>query len=147
MGCFSALRIPFSPPTSDTPLIVRSVEYVGEDHPAAIKQTVVVPVAQLPLRNKVALHKFKILAGVRWTPDPPKNAGVGPNETGREHGYIKISCEDFPDPAQNLKWASDMIDRLIAEANVSFVGFFVRYSPNRMSCTDWEEVYGRPSRH
>jgi hypothetical protein len=122
-----ALRRPFIPPTSATPLIVRSVDYAGEVHPATIKRTVVVPVAQLPLRDVDAMHKFKILAGVRWTPDPPKDAGVGPNETGREHGYIKVSCEDFPEPAQNLKWASDVIDRLIAEANVSSVDLFVCY--------------------
>lgn len=79
------------------------------------------PVAQLPLRDEDAIHKFKILAGPRWTPDPPKDAGVGPNEANREHGYMKISCEDFPEPAQNLKWASDVIERLIAEANVSTI--------------------------
>lgn len=111
------LRRPFTPPTSATPIIVRSIDYAGEEHPATNKQTIVVPVAQLPLRDEDAMHKFKVLAGVRWTPDPPKDAGVGPNETGREHGYIKISCEDFPHPAQNLKWASDVIDRLIEEAN------------------------------
>jgi small subunit ribosomal protein S35 len=110
-------RVPFTPPTSATPLIVRSVDYAGEEHPATIKRTVVVPVAQLPLRDEDAIHKFKILAGVRWTPVPPKDAGVGPNETGREHGYIKIACEDFPEPAQNLKWASDVIERLLKEAN------------------------------
>lgn len=43
---------------------------------------------------------------------------MGLNEAGKEHGYIKISCEDFPHPAQNLKWASDVIDRLVTEANV-----------------------------
>jgi len=112
-----ALRAPFTPPTSATPLIVRSVDYIGEEHPATIKRTIVVPIAQLPLRDEDAMHKFKVLAGVRWTPDPPKDAGVGLNENGREHGYIKISCEDFPEPAQNLKWASDVIDRLIEEAN------------------------------
>ncbi|KAF7985267.1 hypothetical protein HWV62_6401 [Athelia sp. TMB] len=112
-----ALRQPFKPPTSKTPLIVRSVDYAGEQHPALNKRTVVVPISQLPLRDGDAIHKFKVLAGPRWSPEPPKDAGVGPNESDREHGYMKISCEDFPEPAQNLKWASDVIDRLISEAN------------------------------
>ena len=111
-------RKPFTPPTNQ-PLIVRSIDYAGEKHPATTKRTVVVAVGQLPLKNADAIHKFKILAGVRWTPHPPKDGGVGPRETGREHGYIKISCEDFPQSAQNLKWISDVIDKLIAEANVS----------------------------
>lgn len=112
------LRKPFTPPTN-RPLIVRSIDYAGEKHPVTAKRTVVVAIGQLPLKNVDAVHKFKVLAGVRWTPDPPKDGGVGPRETGREHGFIKISCEDFPQPAQNLKWISDVIDKLIAEANVS----------------------------
>lgn len=95
------------------------MDYAGEQHPATNKRTMVVPVAQLPLRDENAIHKFKVLAGPRWTPEPPKDAGIGPNESDRVHGYIKIACEDFPEPAQNLKWASDIIDRLIIEANVS----------------------------
>jgi len=118
-----SLRRDFTPPTSATPIIVRSIDYAGEEHPATSKRTIVAPIAQLPLRDNDARHKFKVLAGVRWTPDPPKDAGVGPNETERKHGYIKISCEDFPHPAQNLKWASDVIDRLIAEANDSADSF------------------------
>lgn len=125
--------MPFTPPTSDTPLIVRSIDYAGEEHPATTKRTVVVPVAKLPLRDQAAAHKFKVLAGVRWTPEPPKDAGVGPNETGKEHGYFKISCQDFPEPAQNLKWASDVIDRLIAEANVSCANLAISCISNLIS--------------
>lgn len=94
------------------------IDYAGEEHPATVKRSVVVPVGQLPLQGDDAIHKIKLLAGPRWTPDPPSDSGVGPNEPDREHGYIKISCEDFPKPAMNLKWASDALDRLIAEANV-----------------------------
>ena len=84
-----------------------------------LKRTIVTPVAHLPLKNDAAIHKFKLLAGVRWSPEPPKDSGIDQDEPGKEHGYIKISCEDFPRPAMNLKWASDALDRLIAEANVS----------------------------
>jgi small subunit ribosomal protein S35 len=95
------------------------VDYAGEEHPATVKRSIVVSVGQLPLRGDDAIHNIKLLAGSRWTPEPPLDSGVGPNEPDREHGYIKISCEDFPKPAMNLKWASDALDRLIAEANVA----------------------------
>ncbi|OSC99475.1 hypothetical protein PYCCODRAFT_1438264 [Trametes coccinea BRFM310] len=112
-----AYRKPFVPPDASQPLIVRSISYGGEPHPAAAKRTIVVPVARLPLKNEQAIHKFKVLAGVRWTPDPPTDSGLGPEEGGGEHGYFKISVEDFPKAAMNLKWASDTIDRLLAAAN------------------------------
>ena len=50
--------------------------------------------------------------------EPPKDAGVGKEEDVGNQGFVKISCEDFPSPAMNLKWASDALDRLIAAANV-----------------------------
>ncbi|PFH50789.1 hypothetical protein AMATHDRAFT_60439 [Amanita thiersii Skay4041] len=113
-----AFRRPFKPPTSDTPIVVRSITYAGEEHPAAAKRVIVVPVDQLPLKDNDAIHKLKLLAGPRWTPNPPADAGVSDIELWG-NGYIKISCEDFPKPAQNLKWASDTLDRLIMEANSS----------------------------
>ncbi|KAH9837028.1 mitochondrial ribosomal subunit protein-domain-containing protein, partial [Rhodofomes roseus] len=112
-----AYRKPFVPPSPATPLVVRSIAYGGEDHPAIRKRTVVVPVARLPLKDEAAIHKFKLLAGTRWTPEPPANSGVSPLEETQEHGYFSISCEDFPVGAQNLKWASDALDRLLTEAN------------------------------
>lgn len=112
-----AFRKPFVPPSASTPLVVRSVDYAGENHPATVKRSVVVPVARLPLKNEAAIHKAKLLAGVRWSIEPPKNSGVQCNSEEGKHGYIKISCEDFPRPSMNLKWISDTIDRLVAEAN------------------------------
>ncbi|KAH9947144.1 mitochondrial ribosomal subunit protein-domain-containing protein [Amylocystis lapponica] len=99
------------------PLVVRTISYGGETHPAETKRTIVVPVARLPLKGAAAVHKFKLLAGPRWTIEPPRDAGVGADENAGEHGYFKITCEDFPKPAMNLKWASDTLDRLLAEAN------------------------------
>ena len=81
-----------------------------------VKRALTVAVSQLPLKNKHAIHKFRLLAGVRWTPTPPKDSGINPGENA-EHGYVKISCEDFPEPAMNLKWVSDRLDDLINEAN------------------------------
>ncbi len=43
---------------------------------------------------------------------------MGLEEKVDEHGYIKISCEDFPEPGMNLKWISDVFDRLIEQAHV-----------------------------
>lgn len=86
-----------------------------------LKRTIVAPVARLSLKNDAAKHKFKLIAGARWTPEPPRDSGIGASEDSGSHGYVKISCEDFPQPAMNLKWASDALDRLIAEANVSIL--------------------------
>ncbi|KJA26060.1 hypothetical protein HYPSUDRAFT_133444 [Hypholoma sublateritium FD-334 SS-4] len=111
-----AFRKPFIPPTDKTPIIMRSMHYQGEYHPAIEKRVIVVPVDKLDLENEEAVHKIKLLAGARWTPHPPKDAGVsGLEEWG--NGYIKISCEDFPNGQQNLKWASDTLDKLVASAN------------------------------
>jgi len=111
-----AFRKLFVPPTSETPLVVRSMSYGGEEHPVTVKRAVTVAVSQLPLNNKHAIYKFRLLAGPRWTPTPPKDSGIRLGENA-EHGYVKVSCEDFPEPAMNLKWVSDRLDDLINEAN------------------------------
>lgn len=113
----TAYRKPFVPPTPSTPVIVRSVHYAGEEHPVTVKRALVVPVSDLPLSSDAARHKIRILAGVRWTPNPPADAGVS-GAVGWGDGFIKISCERFPEPAMNMKWASDVLDRLVLEANV-----------------------------
>lgn len=118
-----AFRKPFVPPTSETPVSVRSITYLGEEHPAANKRVLTVPVAHLPLTNDKAVHKLKLLAGPRWSPSPPKDGGFRKGEAGKE-GYVKIACEEFPQPNMNLKWASDTLDRLVAEANVRPSRFF-----------------------
>lgn len=97
--------------------MVRSLSYGGEKHPVTVKRAVTVAVSLLPLHNNRAIHKFCLLAGPRWTPTPPKDSGIKLGENA-EHGYVKISCEDFPEPAMNLKWVSDRLDDLITEANV-----------------------------
>lgn len=106
---------------------MRSISYGGEEHPADQKRTIVVPVARLPLKDDAAIHKFKLLAGTRWSVEAPRDSGIhSDNEGGYEHGYFKISCEDFPKAAMNLKWASDTLDRLLTAANVSIL-----YQKNR----------------
>lgn len=93
------------------------MDYAGEEHPVTAKRAIVAAVDDLPLKNKDAIHRIKILAGPRWTPNPPKDGGISGLEEWK-NGYIKIACEDFPQPAMNLKWASDAMDRLVAHANV-----------------------------
>ncbi|KAL5535538.1 RSM24 [Sanghuangporus sanghuang] len=107
----------FAPPQSDRPLVVRSIDYGGEEHPATAKRSVVVAVSRLPLKDEKARHVFKLLAGPRWSPSAPPDAGIGPNEGHESDGYVKISCEDFPQPGMNLKWISDALDKLIEKAN------------------------------
>lgn len=111
-----AFRKPFVPPSPDKPLVVRSIDYAGEEHPATNKRIVTVAVDELPLHSERAKHKVKLLAGTRWTPSPPKDAGVA-GSTVWANGFIKISCEDFPDPAMNLKWIRDRVVDLCKEAN------------------------------
>ena len=113
-----AFRKPFVPPTPETSVVVRSISYGGEEHPVAVKRVIVAPVAHLPLKDDAARHSFKLIAGSRWTPIPPRDSGIGSDEPGGGHGYVKIACEDFQRSAMNLKWASDALDRLIQGANV-----------------------------
>ncbi|KIM48291.1 hypothetical protein M413DRAFT_16259 [Hebeloma cylindrosporum] len=113
-----AFRKPFIPPTTATPLIVRSLNYQGEPHPATVKRVIVAALDELPLNGESALHKFKLLAGPRWTPVPPADAGVC-DLADWGNGFVKISCEDFPKASMNLKWASDTLNKLISEANDS----------------------------
>ncbi|PAV22397.1 mitochondrial ribosomal small subunit component [Pyrrhoderma noxium] len=110
-------REDFTPPSKDRPLVVRTIDYNGEEHPATAKRTVVVAVSDLPLKGAQERHTFKLLAGPRWSPTPPTDAGISPEESQSEDGFIKISCEDFPQPGMNLKWISDVLDRLVLEAN------------------------------
>ena len=114
-----AYRQPFIPPNSkETPIYVKEVHYQGESHPALPKRSIVVAVDDLPLKDAAAVHKLKLLAGPRWTPKPPKDAGVMEDEAWG-NGYIKISSDTYRNAEMNLKWVSDALDRLVAEANVS----------------------------
>src|SRR5260221_14682155 len=101
------------------------MSYAGEEHPVTVKRALTVAVSQLPLKDKRAIYKFRLLAGVRWTPTPPKDSGIKLGENG-EHGYVKIACEDFPEPAMNLKWVSDRLDDLMNEANVCHIPLYIR---------------------
>ena len=140
-----AYRKPFVPPSASSPLVVRSITYGGEDHPATLKRAITVPISRLPLKDKSAVHKFKLLAGPRWTLEPPANSGIAPLEEDKEHGYFTVSCEDFPMAAQNMKWASDVLDRLLTEANVSCRNSVVSMSPHFCPTEHKRQLRGRSS--
>lgn len=104
---------------------MRTISYAGEQHPATAKRVVVVPVSRLAFERPEARHTFKLLAGQRWSLSPPRDSGLSPTEINDPEGYIKIACEDFPQPGMNLKWISDVLDRLVQEANVRAAAFFL----------------------
>lgn len=52
------------------------------------------------------MHRFKLLAGPRWTGDAAE-------------GSVKISEERFPDGRMNRVSVVEMLERLVAAANVS----------------------------
>ncbi|GAA5931309.1 mitochondrial 37S ribosomal protein mS35 RSM24 [Sporobolomyces koalae] len=106
-----AFRQPFQPPPSSTHFVqVRHQHYQGESHPASRKVTISVPVSQLELAsNPKQLHKFKLLAGPRFTPSLS-------TQHGDREGTFKLSCELFPSERMNEKWCSDTLDKLVAEA-------------------------------
>ena len=141
MANSSAFRKPFQPQKSDA-LIVRSLDYGGEDHPAIKKRVVVVAVDSLPLKDQDAIHKFKLLAGPRWTLRPPADAGVSGIANWGD-GFVKISCEDFPQPAQNLKWISDTLDKMIEEANVRGNNSLSAFKALTLYIEFQGQVYGR----
>ncbi|KAG8729909.1 hypothetical protein FRC11_007762 [Ceratobasidium sp. 423] len=119
----SRFKKPFQPPSSKSPLSIRTFTYGGEPHAAEHKAVLVAPVTQIGLKSPQAIHKFKLLAGVRWSEAAPRDAGFSIGEVGdpsfAEHGYIKISSEHFPEVRMNAKWCSDMLDDLIKQANDS----------------------------
>lgn len=91
--------------------------------PVLRKRVLVAPITKLPLNGPNAIHNFKIISGVHWTIEPPKDSGIGHDEPKDQHGYVKIASENFPEPNQNLKWANDVLEKMIRVANVRL--FFV----------------------
>ena len=78
---------------------------MGEDHPAESKVAVQFVVANLGLTIP-EIHKFIKLAGPRYNPQTKE---------------VKMSCEMFDHQAQNKRYLSDLIDKLVAEAKVDDV--------------------------
>lgn len=96
------LAKPFEPPTAQQPLRFRYTTYMGEFHPAEKKVVVEFSPQDLGL-TPVQTAKLKKVAGARYNPSKD---------------VIKMSCESFGQPAQNKRYLSDLVDKLIATAKV-----------------------------
>jgi small subunit ribosomal protein S35 len=107
---FAELAKPFEPPTAQQPLRFRYTTYMGEYHPAEKKVVVEFAPKDLGL-TEVQTDKLRKLVGTRY--NPTKDS-------------IKMSCESFGQPAQNKRYLSDLVDKLIAEAKVCFSHVFPR---------------------
>ncbi|KAL5606104.1 hypothetical protein BROUX41_006127 [Berkeleyomyces rouxiae] len=90
----------FTPPSATQVLRFRYTNYMGEEHPAQSKVVVEFSTADLGL-TPVQQRKLAKLAGPRYNP---------------QTHLIKMSCESYPHQAQNKRFLSDQVDRLIAEA-------------------------------
>ncbi|PFH58293.1 hypothetical protein XA68_13897 [Ophiocordyceps unilateralis] len=100
MPLLSKFAKPFEPPKEDEVLRWRYTTYMGESHPAEKKVVVQFAPADMGL-TPVQTEKLKKLAGPRY--DPTKE-------------MVKMSCESFEFKAQNRRYLSDLVDKLVVEA-------------------------------
>lgn len=125
---------PFEPAPASHILNFQFTHYQGEAHPGARKVVLNVDIKDLfganVLKTPAAKHKFLLLAGARW--QAPNFAAVqtlndalasGSDALAKAYesqplGSLKISCSANPHESQNMKWCSDVLDRMIAEAQV-----------------------------
>ena len=96
------LTTPFVPPPRSRPLRFRYTTYMGEEHPAESKVVVEFKTSDLFL-TVVERRKFIKLVGSRYNPQTK---------------MVKMSCEMFEHQAQNKRYLSDLVDKLLAEARV-----------------------------
>lgn len=133
---------PFTPPTS--PIRISSIIDLSDPFsPVHAKRVLLTPVAGLPFSTPEAMHRFKLLAGPRWSPGRPgaKEMDIEGNEgynggdqaIGRE-GWVKISEERFRNPRMNRKSASDILEKLVEAADVSHL--------SSRHCTDADRDWG-----
>lgn len=94
--------VPFEPPGGEQVLRFRYTTYMGDKHPAEVKVTVEFCTMDLGL-TPVQRSKLVKIAGVRYNP---------------EKDTVKMACEMFETQAQNKKYLSDTLDKLLAEAKV-----------------------------
>ncbi|CAG8432737.1 7064_t:CDS:2 [Diversispora eburnea] len=90
---------PFNPPKKDQILCFKRMYYIGEEHPLQNKVVMTVELDDLPLTEDQK-RKFILLCGTRF--DGSKT--------------FKFSSEKFPHLTQNKRYLSDLMDRLLKEA-------------------------------
>ncbi|WFD07506.1 37S ribosomal protein S24, mitochondrial [Malassezia vespertilionis] len=127
------LAEPFQPPPAQNILQFTFTHYQGEEHPNARKVVLHVNVEDLAkvhaLDTTYAKHKFLLLAGSRWQPTSPAlvgrlNAALAQSKEALDAAYnaeplgvVTIASTAYPHEPQNMKWCSDVLDRMIEEAN------------------------------
>jgi small subunit ribosomal protein S35 len=99
---FQGLAKPFTPPTKSQPLRFRYTTYFGEDHPAESKVVLEFSPLDIALED-VERNKLIKIVGSRYNP---------------ETRIVKMSCEMFEHQAQNKRYLSDTLDKLLKEAKV-----------------------------
>ncbi|WFD03040.1 37S ribosomal protein S24, mitochondrial [Malassezia obtusa] len=126
------LHEPFQPAPASNLLQFQFTHYQGERHPGARRVVLHVDLRDLfaadVLKTAEAKHKFLLLAGARWSPAQADvvEALNAAQQKGAEAlakayaelplGSLKIGCSQYPHESQNMKWCSDVLDRMLAEA-------------------------------
>ncbi|KAF8425632.1 mitochondrial ribosomal subunit protein-domain-containing protein [Tirmania nivea] len=91
---------PFKLPTQEQILRFRYTTYMGEKHPSESKVVMEFTTKDLGL-EPISRRKLIKLAGARYNP---------------EKDLVYMSCEIFETQAQNKRYLSDLLDKLLAEA-------------------------------
>lgn len=129
------LSEPFTPPPASSFLTFKFTHYQGEAHPDTRKVVLTFAVKDMfgsdALPTPLARHKFLLLAGPRWKPPTPEFVTqwndalqAGPDalealwKNTDDLGSVKIASQNMPHEAQNMKWCSDVLDRMVSEAIV-----------------------------
>lgn len=94
---------PFQPPSTSHKLRFRYTTYMGEKHPSETKVVLEFTTMDLEL-SPVSRRKLIKLVGVRYNP---------------EKDIVRMSCEMFETQAQNKRYLSDLMDKLLMEAKVN----------------------------
>lgn len=113
---------------------MKFTHYQGEAHPDTRKVVLTFHIKDLfngeVLSTPLSKHKFLLLAGPRWQPPNASfverwNTALSKGENflsdicqkEDDLGSVKIASNSMPHESQNMKWCSDVLDRMVSEAN------------------------------
>ncbi|KAG9300433.1 hypothetical protein G9A89_010058 [Geosiphon pyriformis] len=111
---------PFIPPKKSQILCFQTQWLIGEPSPIEKKVVLTFQLSDLILQTqmvRVQAHKFIVLCGPHY--NLPKGAPWKQTFNDKEwpfRGSLKFVCDKFPHQAQNKKYLSDLLDRLVNEA-------------------------------
>ncbi|KAH3902036.1 related to 37S ribosomal protein S24, mitochondrial [Saccharomycodes ludwigii] len=83
------------------PVTYKYTTYIGEEHPNSRKVVLNVKTAEIPGLEPKELHKLRLLAKTRYDSTTD---------------VLKMSSDNYPEPAQNARYLSNILQRLIKEA-------------------------------